>query len=106
MEEIKLRKNSFSFYIHPPTQWHPLLTSLRDRLSGEHPDLRFNSVLSNLYRDGHCGVAWHADDEPSLGECPPIASVSLGDTRAFELRENPSAEEVSLTLLAELKAKI
>jgi len=46
----------------------------------------FNSVLANLYRDGRDSVSWHADDEPSMGECPVIASVSLGAVRRFHLR--------------------
>jgi len=69
--------------------WHPLLTALLDQLNGEYPELKFNSVLANLYDDGHCSVGWHSDDEPALGVSPPIASVSFGDTRSFELREKP-----------------
>jgi alkylated DNA repair dioxygenase AlkB len=46
----------------------------------------FNSVLVNLYRDGRDGNAWHSDDEPELGSEPVIASVSLGGTRKFQLR--------------------
>lgn len=46
----------------------------------------FNSVLINLYRDGRDSMSWHADDEPELGPCPTIASVSLGGTRRFALR--------------------
>ena len=51
-----------------------------------------NSVLVNLYRDGNDGVAWHADDEPELGREPLIVSVSLGASRAFQLRrrDDPS----------------
>ena len=37
----------------------------------------FNSVLLNLYRDGQDSVAWHADDEDSLGEVIDVASYSL-----------------------------
>ena len=45
----------------------------------------FNSVMCNLYEGAKNSIDWHADDEPSLGECPTIASVSLGTTRSFEL---------------------
>ena len=34
-------------------------------------------------------MSWHADDEPSLGTRPTIASLSLGATRLFELRQQP-----------------
>ncbi|XP_020909818.1 alpha-ketoglutarate-dependent dioxygenase alkB homolog 3-like [Exaiptasia diaphana] len=52
--------------------------------------LTFNSMLANLYRDDKDSVDWHSDDEPSLGNQPVIASLSLGDTRNFELRKKPT----------------
>lgn len=48
--------------------------------------LALNSLLANLYRDGSDSMGWHSDDEKSLGECPQIASLSLGATRNFMLR--------------------
>lgn len=51
--------------------------------------VNFNSVLLNKYRDGKDGVAWHSDNELSMGISPLIASVSLGDTRRFELKRKP-----------------
>jgi len=51
--------------------------------------LTFNSVLANLYRDGHDHVSWHADNEPALRHQPTIATLSFGDTRIFHLRKNP-----------------
>lgn len=67
-------------------QWHPVLEKVKDMLE-ENTGLRFNAVLANLYRDGHDHVPWHADDEASLGPNPTIASISLGDSRNFELRK-------------------
>jgi len=49
--------------------------------------LEFNSVLVNWYRNGEDCMGWHSDDEASLGEDPQIASVSLGATRRFILRQ-------------------
>jgi len=49
--------------------------------------LDFNSTLINWYRDGQDCMGWHSDDEESLGKDPQIASVSLGDSRRFVLRE-------------------
>ncbi|CAK8698629.1 unnamed protein product [Clavelina lepadiformis] len=69
--------------------WHPLLTALCDRINQEYR-LHFNAVLANCYRDGHDSVDWHTDSEPALGNCPPIASLSFGDTRNFDLREIPA----------------
>ncbi len=69
---------------------------LKDRLE-ETTGYAFNSMLANLYRDGHDSVAWHADDETSLGPNPTIASLSFGDTRNFEMRQNPpEVSELSL----------
>lgn len=48
--------------------------------------VELNSVLLNLYRNEKDSVAWHSDDELSLGVCPTIASVSLGETRRFQMR--------------------
>ena len=67
-------------------QFHPLLTALRDRLNDKY-NLNLDSILANLYRDGHDSVDWHSDNEPALGRCPTIASLSFGDTRNFELRQ-------------------
>jgi alkylated DNA repair dioxygenase AlkB len=52
----------------------------------------FNSVLSNLYRDGNDSMGWHADKERELGPEPFIASLSLGAERVFELRHNADRE--------------
>ena len=61
---------------------------IKDRIE-ESTGYVFNSLLANLYRDGHDHVSWHCDDEPELGSEPTIASLSFGDTRNFELRKKP-----------------
>ena len=53
------------------------------------PALGYNAVLCNLYRDGNDSVGLHADAEPEMG--PVIASLSLGATRTFRLREKGGA---------------
>lgn len=65
--------------------WPPRLRRLRELVS-EAVGVGFNSVLCNLYRNGHDYMGWHADDEPELGPDPSIASVSLGAGRRFVLR--------------------
>ncbi|XP_051916477.1 alpha-ketoglutarate-dependent dioxygenase alkB homolog 3 [Hippocampus zosterae] len=78
------------------TKWHPLLLNLRravSEASGVGGGERFNSLLCNLYRDGHDSIGWHSDDEASLGPQPVIASLSLGDSRVFSLRKKPRPEE-------------
>jgi alkylated DNA repair dioxygenase AlkB len=53
---------------------------------------KFNSCLLNLYRTGDDKVGWHADDESLYGKNSTICSISLGQSREFQLREraNPS----------------
>ena len=74
--------------IHP---WTPNLSALRELLH-EQLGVRFNSLLLNRYRNGADRMGWHADDEPELGREPLIVSVSLGASRAFQLRrrDDPS----------------
>lgn len=60
--------------------------------------LRFNSVLCNLYRNENDSVAMHSDNEAELGVDPAIASLSLGETRRFVLRNKATMERLSLEL--------
>jgi len=71
------------FEARPMTTELAMLKESVQRLSG----LEFNSALINWYRDGQDCMGWHSDDEKSLGKDPQIASVSLGDSRRFVLRE-------------------
>lgn len=46
----------------------------------------FNYCLCNHYRSGQDNMGYHADDEAALDPAAPIASVSLGITRSFDIR--------------------
>lgn len=76
-----------------PRPWPDALLSIRERLSRELA-VGFNSVLANLYRDGGDSMGWHSDSEAELGPQPAIASLSLGATRRFVLkqRRDPSVK--------------
>ncbi|XP_076970575.1 alpha-ketoglutarate-dependent dioxygenase alkB homolog 3 isoform X2 [Tamandua tetradactyla] len=78
--------------MEPNPHWHPVLSILKNRVE-ENTGHTFNSLLCNLYRNEKDGVDWHSDDEPSLGRCPIIASLSFGATRTFEMRKKPPPEE-------------
>jgi len=78
--------------------WTPELAELKG-LVEKLTDTTFNSCLLNLYHDGNEGMAWHSDDEKSLGRNTTIASVSLGAEREFRLKHKRTQEAVS-TLLA------
>jgi alkylated DNA repair dioxygenase AlkB len=47
---------------------------------------KFNSVLANRYENERDSVGWHADDEPEMSNEHPIASLSLGANRDFQVR--------------------
>jgi len=76
---------TYSGVRHEPEPWPPELAALRERVSAA-AETGFNSVLCNLYRDGHDSMGMHSDSERELGQNPVIASVSLGAVRRFQLR--------------------
>lgn len=65
---------------------------------GQQTHFEINSALLNLYRNGNDSVAWHSDNEPELGPCPQIASVSLGATRRFVLKHRRDESKIELAL--------
>lgn len=77
--------------------WTPELAGLKtlvEKLTGTV----FNSCLLNLYHDGNEGMAWHSDDEKSLGKDSTIASVSFGAEREFRLKHKRTDDKVSVLL--------
>lgn len=52
----------------------------------------FNACLLNLYRNGNDSVAWHFDNEKDLEPKGTIASLSLGRTRTFYIRDKNKME--------------
>lgn len=83
----------------PLNPWSEPLLQLRQRVE-QIATSRFNSALLNQYRSCQDSVAWHSDDEPELGLNPLIASVSLGATRRFQLKQKTSGARYELTLAA------
>ena len=80
------RPYTYSGRTYQPHPWTPALLGIRkdaERLASS----TFNSVLLNLYENGNDSVGWHADDEPEMSHDHPIASLSLGATRSFQLRK-------------------
>ncbi len=81
----------YSGVVHTGAGWDEVVEEVRRQVE-EATGGQFNSVLLNRYRDGRDSVAWHADDEPELGEAPLIASVSLGATRKFVLKHQDGSD--------------
>jgi alkylated DNA repair dioxygenase AlkB len=71
--------------------WTPELLALK-KLTEDTTGENFNSCLLNLYHDGNEGMAWHSDDEKSLGKDSAIASLSFGAERKFSLKHRVSKE--------------
>ncbi len=72
----------------------PELATVRrelEALTGE----RFSHVLLNRYRTGRDSVAWHHDREVDHLNRPVIASLTLGATRAFDLRPKDDRAKVT-----------
>jgi alkylated DNA repair dioxygenase AlkB len=77
--------------------WTAELLALKT-LVEEIAETKFNSCLLNLYHNGDEGMAWHSDDEKSLGKDSAIASLSLGAERKFALKHKQTKQNVSLFL--------
>lgn len=91
---------TFSGIYMNPDAWTHTLILIKKRIE-EVEEVKFNSVLLNLYRTGKDGISWHSDDESELGKNPIIASVSFGEARRFQLKhklnKNLAKLETNLT---------
>ncbi len=68
------------------------------KLTEDITGAKFNSCLLNLYHNGDEGMAWHSDDERSLGRNTAIASLSFGAERKFSFKHKKTKETVSVLL--------
>lgn len=75
-----------------PEIWTKELLEIKKEIEKFIPDEDFTSVLLNLYNNGNDKMGWHADDEKELGLNPTIASVSLGETRRFDIKHKQNPE--------------
>lgn len=96
----------YSNTVRQPLDWSfvpECLSELRDNLSAlvrsikpDHPP--FNAVLCNYYRDGKDKIGKHSDDETGMIPGAFIASVSLGETRFFDITDKTLKTKQRLTL--------
>lgn len=77
--------------------WTKELLELK-KLAEEISGTTFNSCLLNLYHDGNEGMAYHSDDEKSLGKNTTIASLSFGAERKFSFKHKQTKDTVSVQL--------
>ena len=57
----------------------------------------YNGVLVNGYRDGQDSMGWHRDNEPEIDQTS-IASLSLGASRTFKVRDRRTKAVVNIDL--------
>ena len=80
------KKYSYSGQTLNPKPFTKPLVKL-EKLISNVAKSNYNVVLLNKYRNGEDSVSWHTDSEKSLGLNPNIASLSLGGSKPFKLRE-------------------
>jgi alkylated DNA repair dioxygenase AlkB len=80
-------------------RWTKELIELR-KIVEQITGTTFNSCLLNLYHNGDEGMAWHSDDEKSLGRNTTIASLSLGAERKFAFKHKRDQYTTSIVLEA------
>ena len=68
-----------------PAGWTPEIEAIRNKIRARYGG-DYNSVLLNRYANALDSVSWHSDDEPEMDSRHPIASLSLGASRAFLVR--------------------
>jgi alkylated DNA repair dioxygenase AlkB len=95
-----LKDYSYSGIVMHTNKWTKELLEIKQRIE-EHANMKFTSVLLNLYRNGNDYVSWHRDKEKVLRNNPTIASVSFGATRTFKFRH---IDNHSLVKSVELKS--
>ncbi len=76
-----------------PHWFLPLLKKMRNYCGQD-----FNGCLLNLYSTGQDSMGWHKDNEPELDPFADIASLSIGASRDFKLRNLCSGAKTTLCL--------
>ncbi len=77
--------------------WNKELLELK-KLAEELTNTTYNSCLLNLYHNGEEGMAYHSDDEKTLGKNTSIASLSFGAERRFLFKHKTTKEKLTLDL--------
>ena len=72
-------------------KWNTPLMFLKNEIENK-TQLQFNAALLNFYRNENDSNGWHADNEKELGLDPIVASLSLGETRVFQLKHNTKTD--------------
>ena len=79
--------------LHP---WTPNLEKIRDAIEIK-TGAKYNICLCNYYANGMRKIGWHPDRE-ERGSTVRIASVSIGEPRLFQLKENATSKIYDIRL--------
>lgn len=77
--------------------WTDTLLELK-KFAEQKTGTGFNSCLLNLYHNGEEGMAYHSDDEKTLGKNSAIASMSFGAERRFLFKHKKTKETIATFL--------
>ena len=77
--------------------WTQELTVLK-KIIEQVTEAIYNSCLLNLYHNGNEGMAYHSDDEKTLGRNSAISSLSFGAERKFSFKHKKTKETFSTVL--------
>ena len=91
---------TYSGITQPNLGWPQWVEELARCISQQYGNryLKPNAMLVNVYRDGNDKVGLHSDDESLFGADQPIASLSFGATREFQIRDNRTKENYFVDL--------
>lgn len=89
----------YSGGVRVASPWTPELLPVVERIRARL-GVYSNFVLVNLYPDGEAGLGWHTDNERDIVAGTPIASLSLGTVREFQVRLGTQGPAVLSTPLA------
>jgi alkylated DNA repair dioxygenase AlkB len=81
----------YSTIVMHPHPFNSTLTFIKEEIENATNEY-FTTVLLNLYRNEKDSNGWHADNEKELGRDPIIASLSLGEERVFQIKNNTNKE--------------
>jgi alkylated DNA repair dioxygenase AlkB len=95
---------TYSGKVNISAKWPSPVETAKERIEKEVVQHPLNVVLMNWYTSGNHHVSWHADNEEDLVDGAAIASLSLGETRCFQLRHR--SESVLGQLQTELGTKM
>ena len=88
---------SYSGITVPVYNFDPVVFALMRKIN-DTLNKNYNACLLNYYKDGSVGISKHSDDESELVSPVTVATISLGATRTFKLRNKISGDYVDIKL--------